>query len=213
MNDNRRGKLISIEGSEGAGKSTALSFIQSYLAERNHDIVMTREPGGTELAEQIRQLLLHPGSEKMTAHTELLLMFASRAQHIETFVRPALLAGKWIVSDRYIDASYAYQGGGRQIDNKEIQYLDDMIVQGTYPDLTIFMDIPVDQGLKRANERGAGKDRIEQEKIDFFERVRAAYQARAEQDPKRIKMIDASQSIENVQQQIKTVLDHFINQS
>lgn len=205
-----RGKLITIEGSEGAGKSTALKFIQHYFANNGRQFVSTREPGGTELAEEIRKVLLHPASvEKMAPETELLLMFASRAQHIANLVRPALDAGKWVISDRYIDASYAYQGGGRQINVQQISALDKLIVADLYPDLTLLFDIPADIGLARTDHRGTSKDRIEQEKIDFFERVRNAYLDRAQQDPKRIKIIDASKPLEDVQKQICNVLDDF----
>lgn len=205
-----RGKLITIEGSEGAGKSTAVKYIQTYFAQRNLPFVLTREPGGTELAEEIRQVLLHPeSSEKMAGETELLLMFASRAQHIAALVKPTLDAGQHVLSDRYVDASYAYQGGGRQLDMQQIKVLDELVVGDLQPDMTLLFDIPVDLGLARTQNRSSGKDRIEHEKIEFFERVRQVYLERAKQDPNRIKIIDASQSIENVQMQIRTELDKF----
>lgn len=207
-----RGKFISIEGTEGAGKSTALNFIKNYLVEANIDVVWTREPGGTELAEQIRKVLLHPMiAEKMSSETELLLMFAARAQHMQHQILPALNAGQWVVSDRFIDASYAYQGGGRNVDAKRIAMLDEWIVDGVYPDLTLLLDIPPELGFARAEQRGTGKDRIEQEKMDFFTSVRNRYLERAKQDPRRIKIIDASQSLSAVEQQIRHVLEHFVS--
>jgi len=205
-----RGKLITIEGTEGAGKSTALQFIQDYLALAKKETVLTREPGGTEIAEEIRKLLLHPpSSEIMGPKTELLLMFASRAQHINQCILPALQTGNWVVSDRYVDASYAYQGGGRGIPVHQIKTLDQLIVGDLYPDLTLLLDVPADLGFARAEKRGSPKDRIEQEKIDFFVRVRNAYLERAKQDAKRIKIIDASLDLPAVQNQIRKVLDEF----
>lgn len=205
------GKFITIEGTEGAGKSTALQFIKAYLLRANKDVVMTREPGGTEMAEEIRKVLLYPASsEKMTPETELLLMFAGRAQHISHCILPALQSGKWVVSDRYIDASYAYQGGGRGLDINKIKILDEQIVAGHYPDLTLLLDIPADLGFARTEKRGSQKDRIEQEKIDFFDRVRNTYLERAKQEPKRIVVIDASLALPQVQKQISETLDAFL---
>lgn len=208
-----QGKLISIEGTEGAGKSTALQFIKKYLLEANIAVDWTREPGGTEFAEEIRKLSLHPGSEEVTPETELLLMFAARAQHLNKHILPALKAGKWVASDRFIDASYAYQGGGRGIDIKYITMLDQWIVGSTYPSLTLLLDISPQQGFERAEKRGTQKDRIEQEKIEFFMRVRDVYLQRAKQDPERIKVIDASVPIFAVESQIRDVLDAFIKRN
>ena len=208
-----RGKFITIEGTEGAGKSTALHYMQTYLAQAGKAILLTREPGGTELAEEIRNILLHPTStEPMVPITELLLMFAGRAQHISQCILPALQTGKWVVSDRYIDASYAYQGGGRKMDGSQIAMLDKLIVGDLYPDLTLLLDIPADLGVARTEKRGH-KDRIEQERIDFFMRVRDSYLERAKQDPTRIKIIDASQSLPLVQDQIGKALDDFMTRS
>ena len=205
------GKLITIEGTEGAGKSTALQFIHDYLIKNHVDVVLTREPGGTPLAEAIRQLLLFPAQqEPIQIETELLLMFAGRAQHLHTLIIPALQSGKWVLSDRYIDATYAYQGGGRGIEHLFIQQLDQQIVGKYYPHLTFLLDIPVNLGLKRAEKRGGGKDRIESEAEAFFNRIREVYLERAKKDPERIKIIDASQSIENVQQQIAGYLRDYI---
>ncbi|TAK77472.1 MAG: dTMP kinase [Gammaproteobacteria bacterium] len=205
------GKLITIEGTEGAGKSTALQFVQDYFVKANQAIVITREPGGTEIAEEIRRVLLYSSkTEAMQPDTELLLMFASRAQHIQQCIVPALSAGTWVVSDRYVDASYAYQGGGRGIDLHKIQTLDQLVVGKVYPHLTLLLDIPVELGVLRTEKRGLPKDRIEQEKKEFFERVRQVYLERAKHDPGRIKIIDASLSLAEVQAQIRSVLDTFM---
>jgi dTMP kinase len=205
-----KGKFISIEGSEGAGKTTVLKFVQGFLSPR-YDVVTTREPGGTQISESIREVLLHPASfETILPETELLLMFAARAQHIHHLIKPALNAGKWVLSDRFIDASYAYQGGGRRLKHDWIEYLDKMIVNDIYPDLTLLLDIPVDLGFERAAKRSIEKDRIESEKLDFFEEVRTAYLDRAKKDPHRIKIIDASQPLELVQQQISHMLNQFL---
>lgn len=205
------GKFITVEGTEGAGKSTALTFIRDHLAKTQAELVLTREPGGTAVAEEIRHVLLHFNSSELVApETELLLMFAARAQHINTCIQPALQAGKWVISDRYVDASYAYQGGGRGMKEQTIKMLDTLIVGPFYPDLTLLMDIPPELGCVRAEKRGEQKDRIEQERLDFFVRVRNAYLDRAKQDAKRIKVIDASQPLHAVQAQIASVLDEFL---
>ena len=205
-----QGKFITIEGSEGAGKSTALAFIREYFAKAHIDVILTREPGGTPIAEEIRKILLHQShTETLQPETELLLMFACRAQNIAHCILPALQSGKWVVSDRYVDASYAYQGGGREMDAHDIEAIDNIVVDDLYPDLTLLLDVPVETGFARADKRGTQKDRIEQEKIEFFDRVRAAYLERAKQDPARIKIIDASQPLDMVQEQIHKVLDEF----
>lgn len=206
-----KGKFISIEGIEGAGKSTVMQFIRDSLQNANIDVVWTREPGGTVLAEDIRKLVLHSSTpEFVEPETELLMMFAGRAQHLKNIILPALTAGKWVVSDRFIDASYAYQGGGRNIDENFIRFLDEKIVGSAYPDLTLLLDISPDQGFARTEMRGNKKDRIEEENINFFARVRDAYLSRAKQDSKRIKIIDASKSIAEVEDQVGQALQHFI---
>lgn len=207
-----RGKFISLEGSEGAGKSTAMTFIKELLADMGAEIIVTREPGGTEIADEIRKVLLFPGTdEKMSSMTELLLMFASRAQHIEKCIEPALRAGKWVLSDRYVDASYAYQGGGRGMPTSVIEQLDKLVVGSLYPDVTLLLDVPSDVGALRTERRPAEKDRIEQEKIEFFMRIRDVYLERAKKDPARIKIIDGSQTIGAVQSQIGEVLTPIIS--
>lgn len=208
-----RGKFISIEGTEGAGKSTVLQFIKEYLLKANIDVIWTREPGGSGslVAEEIRRLVLHPMSfEEMSSETELLLMFAARAQHMKTTILPALNSGKWVVTDRFIDASYAYQGGGRGLDINLIAMLDNWIVDSYYPDLTLLLDIVPEKGFERAEKRGTDKDRIEEEKMEFFVRVRNAYLTRAKEDPQRIKIIDASVPLFAVENQVREALDAFL---
>ena len=195
----QRGRLISFEGGEGAGKSTAIAAAVSALRTRYVDVVQVREPGGTELGEAIRSLLLAPEHRGMFAETELLLMFASRAQLVRERVLPALERGAWVVADRFTDASFAYQGGGRGLDASCIAELERWAV-GARPDLVLLLDMPVVDGLARARARAAGQavDRIEREPEPFFERVRSVYRQRAAADPQRWCIIDASQSIESV---------------
>ncbi|MCC2666854.1 MAG: dTMP kinase [Gammaproteobacteria bacterium] len=202
------GFFITLEGSEGTGKSTALKFIQDYLIQAKKEYIVTREPGGTPIAEQIRQVLLAPGmDEAMVPETELLLMFAGRVQHIQHVILPALKDRKWVICDRFVDASFAYQGSGRGIDESRIAWLENWLVP-IRPDLTLLFDVPVSIGLERAKHRGT-HDRIEQEKIDFFERVRVGYLNRMKQDTNRFRLIDATQSLEQVQIAIKKILDEI----
>ena len=203
-----RGKFITIEGTEGVGKTTNMAFIEGWLEARKLPYISTREPGGTPLAEQVRELLLAPRAELVCSASELLLMFAGRAQHIDQVIEPALAAGRWILCDRFTDATYAYQGAGRKMGSDLIAELE-ILVQGSLrPDLTLILDIPVDIGLKRASAR-SDPDRFELEQVEFFERVRRGYLGIAEQDPDRCKLIDASQSLEQVQSQIANVLETF----
>ncbi|MCD6039931.1 MAG: tmk [Gammaproteobacteria bacterium] len=204
-----KGFFLTIEGTEGVGKSTALKFIQNYLGQASRDFIVTREPGGTPIAEQIRQILLAPClTEEMLPETELLLMFACRVQHIHHVILPALAAGKWVVSDRFVDASFAYQGGGRHMDMTYLEILEKWLLQNLRPDLTILLDAPVERGLERAKHRGP-QDRIEQEKIAFFERVRQGYLKRMKEDRKRFRLIDATQPLEMVQIELKKILDEI----
>lgn len=186
------GIFISLEGGEGAGKSTVLSALREVLAEGGREVVCTREPGGTPEGEAIRELLLAPGRE-LVPEAELLLMFASRAQLVRQVIRPALARGAAVLADRFTDASFAYQGGGRGLDSGHIAELERWAA-GLRPDLSFLLDVGVSQGLARARSRGAEPDRIEAEREDFFERVRAAYLARAAAEPGRFRVIDASQS-------------------
>jgi len=201
-------KFITIEGIEGVGKSTCVAFIEECLTLHELDFIMTREPGGTPVAEDIRQILLHIHEETLAADAELLLMFAARAQHIATLVNPALAAGKWVVSDRFTDASFAYQGGGRGIPSERIAVLESWVQAELRPDMTILLDAPVDIALERAKLRSS-PDRIESETHVFFERVRQAYLARAEQDPDRFRVVDATQALTVVQTEIKQLIERL----
>lgn len=204
-----KGKFITIEGTEGVGKSTNIAFIQDWLVKQGIDVVMTREPGGTPLAEELRQILLAKRDEAFDPSAELLLIFAARAQHLAQVILPALSRGAWVVSDRFTDATYAYQGFGRGLNLETIETLENL-VQGTLrPDLTLVLDIEVELGLARASAR-AELDRFESEKVEFFERVRAGYQKRAEQNPQRYARVDAGQSLEKVQQDIERVLKSLL---
>ena len=201
--------FITLEGTEGVGKSTALAYIQEYLNAHYVPFISTREPGGTPLAEKIRQLLLTKDDEKMAYHTELLLMFAARAQHLQQVIKPALAAKKWVLCDRFTDASYAYQGGGRGLPIHDIAQLESLVQGELRPTLTLWLDAPVELGLQRAAARQE-LDRFEQEKVDFFQKVRAVYQQRAEAYPQRFRRIDASLPLEQVQAQLKSVLSYFV---
>ena len=201
-----RGKFITLEGGEGAGKSSNIPFIETYLRERGINLLMTREPGGTALSERIRTILLDKQEQHMTSDTELLLMFAARAQHLEQVILPALQTGQWVVCDRFTDATYAYQGGGRGIPDQRIAVLEQWVQGDFRPDQTLIFDLPVATGLARAGERST-PDRFEQENLVFFERVRAAYLQRAEAAPQRYTIIDAAPDLQTVQHQIAATLD------
>jgi dTMP kinase len=207
--DARRGCFITVEGTEGVGKTTNIAWIRQCLQEHGIEPLQTREPGGTELAEQIRALLLSPRDEKMSELTELLLVFAARAQHLSQKINPALNAGQWVLCDRFTDATYAYQGGGRSLSKQTISTLENLVQGELRPDLVMILDIEPALGLQRARQRGE-PDRFEQETLAFFNRVRAAYLERAQQNPSRYLIIDASQPLPQVQQQIKLGLDAFI---
>ena len=198
------GKFITLEGVEGVGKTTNQTFIQEFLSSRSIDFVTTREPGGTRLAERIRDIALAPDEEKISTDAELLLMFASRAQHLEQLILPTLKEGKWVICSRFTDSTYAYQGSGRGIPESRIAVLESWVQKDIQPDLTLIFDLPVDIGLSRAHARGA-LDRIEQESVDFFNRVRQGYLARAKLSS-RYHLIDASRSLPEVQAQIYQVL-------
>ena len=201
-----RGKFITIDGVEGAGKSTQITFICDYLKAKGVNVILTREPGGTGVGEKIRTLLLRNSTGKMHADTELMLMFAARNEHIQNKIMPTLGRGDWVLSDRFTDASYAYQGGGRGLDVERIAQLEQWVLQDFIPDMTLLLDVPVEVGMSRVESRGK-KDRIELEATDFFNRVRQAYIDRSEQFPDRIKLIDSSQTVEHTKQQIKVILD------
>ncbi|KFN47517.1 dTMP kinase [Arenimonas metalli] len=198
------GLFISIEGGEGAGKSTVIAALQEALAATGREVVLTREPGGTPEGEAIRALLLDPANS-LAAETELLLMFASRAQLVRQLIRPALARGAVVVADRFTDASFAYQGGGRGLDMGRIAELERWAA-GIKPDLTLLLDVGVAQGLARARARGGEPDRIEREREDFFERVRAVYLARAAAEPARFRVVDASQPVQAVREAVQAAL-------
>ena len=203
-----RGKFITIEGTEGVGKTTNIQFIQNWLESKQLAYRCTREPGGTPLAEQIRELLLAPREELVCDTAELLLMFAGRAQHLNQVIEPALTEGAWVLCDRFTDATYAYQGAGRGMGTSLIAELE-LIVQGSLrPDLTLILDIPVELGLKRASER-SDPDRFEKEKTEFFDLVRNGYLDIARKHTDRCVVIDASQPLELVQRELTIALEAF----
>ncbi|MFL2495376.1 MAG: dTMP kinase [Porticoccaceae bacterium] len=201
-------KFITVEGTEGVGKTTNINFIKSWLRQNEIKFVATREPGGTPLAEEIRDLLLKPRDELVVSSAELLLMFAGRAQHLNKVILPALQADTWVLCDRFTDATYAYQGFGRQMSSELIVQLENIVQGDIRPDLTLLLDIPVEIGLERANDRG-DPDRFEQEQQDFFNRVRAGYLSLANENSDRYVVIDASQELQDVQTDIALALDTF----
>jgi len=198
--------FITIEGGEGGGKSTNIAFIKDYLEKSGQQVIVTREPGGTKLGEKVREVLLNPDHKGMHDDAELLLMFAARAQHIAEVIKPGIAQGKWILCDRFTDATYAYQGGGRGINIDRIALLEQWVQGELRPDLTLLFDLPVEVGMKRANAR-ADLDRFEQEKLQFFENVRACYLLMAKQYPNRYRILNAEQALEKVQQDIQSILD------
>jgi len=205
----KKGRFLSLEGVEGVGKTTNLSFIAQYLEKAGKTVVTTREPGGTVIAEQIRALLLDHNDEELSNESELLLMFAARAQHIKHVIEPALEAGQWVLCDRFTDASYAYQGGGRQFNMSDIGWLETFVQKGLTPDTTILLDLDVELGLKRAASRSV-PDRFESEKKIFFENVRDVYLKRAEAESNRFCIVDASQPLDQVQRSIASYLDTLL---
>jgi dTMP kinase len=210
------GKFITLEGGEGAGKSTALAFIAQQIRHHGIELVLTREPGGTPLGEKLRDLLLDYKNDQMCDDTELLLMFAARAQHLAQVIEPALQANQWVLCDRFTDATYAYQGGGRGIDLQRIAQLEQWVQGNRRPDLTLLLDVPVEIGLQRITTRKetqGQRDRFERERDSFFNKVRQTYLARARQYPKQYRIIDASQSLDTVQQQLQQVLSTYINKN
>ncbi len=196
--------FISFEGTEGVGKTTLINRVEQWLQQQQRPYLRTREPGGTPLAEQIRSLLLTPQAEPMAADCELLLLFAARAQHLQQVIVPALQADHWVLCDRFIDASFAYQAAGRGIASTKIQQLVDLFVP-VLPERTFWLDAPVELGLQRAQQRGQ-LDRFEQEKVEFFQKVRACYQQRASAEPQRFVRLDASESAEQVWQTARVYL-------
>ncbi|MDO9620282.1 MAG: dTMP kinase, partial [Moraxellaceae bacterium] len=202
-------RFISLEGGEGVGKSTNLAFVAECLRATGEPVVVTREPGGTPLAEELRQLLLTPRQEPVAVMTELLMLFAARAQHWQQVIQPALVSGAWVLTDRFVDATYAYQVSARGMSADVVAQLEQLVLQGAEPGLTLLLDMPVSEGMQRAQARAAF-DRFEQEQLAFFERVRAGYLVRAEQSPERIRVIDASVPLAQVQATLNNELNMYI---
>ncbi len=206
----QRGCFITLEGGEGLGKSTNLKFIENWLFEQGKQVIVTREPGGTPAGEAIRGLLLEISDESLCDEAEVLLMFAARSEHIKKVIRPALEKGWWVLCDRFTDATYAYQGGGRGLNEDRIEYLEQWIQCGLRPDLTLLFDAPVEIGIARTGKRGESLDRFEIEGLDFFDRVRNAYLKLAARFPDRIRVIDAGQSIKAVQTDVQSELKKWL---
>lgn len=204
----RDGFFLTLEGVEGAGKTTAREFIAGGLRKNGATVLETREPGGTELGEKIRALLLDPGQNRMSALSELLLIFAARAQHLEEVITPALESGFFVICDRFTDATFAYQGSGRGLDETLIQTLADLVHPRIQPDLTVILDMSPQKGLARARRRGE-LDRIERERLGFFERVRAGYIARARSDPERYFVLDSDRPLDEVKTDLGRLLERL----
>jgi len=204
----KRGKFITFEGTEGVGKTTNMDFVAQTLAARGIRLIRTREPGGTPMAERVRAILLDPQSEPIDPEAELLLVFAARAQHLARVIKPALESGSWVLCDRFTDATYAYQGGGRGLAIARIAALEQEVQGRLQPDLTIYLDLPIATGLARIDE--AQRDRFEREQLAFFERVRQVYVDRAKRHA-RFTTVDASKPLSEVQQSIAAVLNRFID--
>lgn len=205
------GLFLTFEGTEGVGKSTQLQFAAKWLRQRGVDVVVTREPGGTTMAESIRDVLLSAREEKVDEVTELLLMFAARSQHLNTLIQPELAAGNWVLCDRFTDASYAYQGGGRGVDEKKIALLEQLVQADFRPDHVILLDAPVETGMARARKRGE-LDRFEREAVEFFEKVRQVYLNRASRWPLQYHRLDASTSVRQVSDVLAVVLDGLLHE-
>ncbi|QSP93494.1 dTMP kinase [Marinobacter salinisoli] len=204
----QRGLFITFEGTEGVGKSTQLATAADTLASLGVDFIQTREPGGTPMAESIRELLLTPREESVNETTELLLMFAARAQHLHTRILPALARGQWVLCDRFTDATFAYQGGGRGVSEDRIAQLETLVQGEIRPDHVVLLDAPVETGMARAKNRGE-LDRFEQEAVSFFQRIRDCYLQRANTDPRRYHVVNAVDSLENVSEQIRALMCKF----
>ena len=205
-----KGAFITVEGADGAGKTTHLDFIQRWLTERGASVVRTREPGGTALGELLREILLDSdGAVPISDRAELMLIFAARTQHLDEVIVPALTAGKWVLCDRFTDATFAYQGGGRGIDDAAIAALERWAQGNLQPDLTVVLDVPVEVGEARTRRRGDARDRFEQQAREFKQAVRRVYRERAAEFKHRIKMINADQSVEQVCAELETLLDTF----
>jgi len=201
--------FVTLEGCEGVGKTSNMEFIKSMLNKKNIEFIETREPGGTPLGEALRAMLLGEDFKGMSDDTELMLMFAARAEHVAQVIKPALKKGQWVLCDRFTDATYAYQGGGRQLDISRIEGLENWVLGDLRPDLTLLLDAPISVGRERAGKRSA-PDRFEQEQDAFFNRVRDTYLARAKAEPQRIKVVDAAGDLNSVQAQINLIMNKII---
>ena len=210
MNTATTGFFITLEGGEGAGKSTNQTYIREKLEAAGKRVTTTREPGGTSLGESIRDLLLNPEFTGMYSDTELLLMFAARAEHIQQVIRPAVAAGEIVLCDRFTDATYAYQGGGRGLDMQRISLLENFVQDDLRPDLTLLFDLPVEVGMNRAGERGT-LDRFEQEQQHFFNQVRKTYLDRAQAEPGRFRVINAASELQAVQTTLDTIIEEILS--
>ncbi len=204
-----QGKFITVEGQDGAGKSTNVEVVKGKLTQQGISFIHTREPGGTEFGEKVRELLLNSGDEQLGDQAELLLIFAARAQHLKQVIQPAIARGDWVLCDRFTDATYAYQGAGRGLEHSTIETLENLIQGELRPDLTLLLDLPVEVGESRAGQRSK-PDRFELQKLEFKQRVRDCYLARAALEPDRIKIVDASQSLEEVESSIVSAIDEFV---
>ena len=211
MTGTMKGKFITVEGTEGVGKTTNIQCIASWLDERGIDYISTREPGGTALGEKIRDLLLDKDNTGMAASAELLLMFAARAQHLEEKIIPALAAGTWVLCDRFTDATYAYQGFGRGLNCEHIKQLETLVQGDLHPDFTLILDIDPELGMSRVRARGE-LDRFESEALEFFDRVRAGYRERTNDNPSRYCLVDASSPLAVVQEHIVEALNAFVGE-
>ena len=210
MNKGRKGKFITVEGQDGAGKTTNIDYIHDLLKQKNIHVLMTREPGGTKLGEELRRLILNAHDIDIDDVTELLLMFAARAQHITEIIRPALNAGTWVLCDRFTDATFAYQSGGRGLPPDYVETLQQLVQGDLEPDLTILLDVDLSTGQARSRQRNTEHDRFESEQMAFKQRVRDAYLGLARRYPNRICVIDASFDLSQVQEQILQVLNRFV---
>ncbi len=208
----RRGAFITVEGGDGAGKTTQMDFIEGWLRDHDITVMRTREPGGTAVGERLREILLHGTDLPLSADTELLLVFAARRQHLDERILPSLAAGTWVLCDRFTDATYAYQGAGRGIPAERIARLEEWVQEGFDPDLTVLLDVGVEEAIRRSDDRGESSDRYEREGLSFKEAVRQCYLERARRDPDRFRVVDAGGSLESVQDSLDEILTTFSKQ-